>query len=78
LTVPPGVDAARAGGGTAHVHCFGGGRTGAVTGHWLVRHGLAEDDPIARIATLRAGLPGLHPSPETPAQIELVRSWGPG
>ena len=73
------VDAARADGGTAYVHCWGGvGRTGTVVGCWLMRHGLDEGDPIARIAELRAGIAGDRPSPETPGQTELVRGWRRG
>ncbi len=73
------IDEARADGGTAYVHCWGGvGRTGTVVGCWLVRHDLDEGDPIARIAELRAGIAGDRPSPETPEQNELVRGWRHG
>jgi hypothetical protein len=73
------IDAARADGGTVYVHCWGGvGRTGTVIGCWLVRHGLDEGDPIARIAQLRAGLTGTRPSPETAGQAALVRGWRRG
>ena len=70
------VDEARADGSTAYLHCLGGvGRTGTVVGCWLMRHGLDRDDPIARIAELRAGIAGGRPSPETPEQVALVRGW---
>ena len=70
------IDEARANGGTAYVHCWGGvGRTGTVIGCWLVRHGLDDGDPIARIAVLRAAIAGARPSPETPGQVALVRGW---
>lgn len=73
------IDEARADGGTAYVHCWGGvGRTGTVVGCWLMRHGLDAGDPIARIAELRAGIAGDRPSPETPEQTELVRGWRHG
>ena len=74
------IDEARGtGGGTAYVHCWGGvGRTGTVVGCWLVRHGLDRGDAVATIAALRAGLPGARPSPETAAQVALIRSWRPG
>ena len=73
------IDAARAHGGTAYVHCWGGvGRTGTVIGCWLMRHGLDGRDPIARIAVLRAAVAGERPSPETPGQVELVRGWRRG
>lgn len=73
------IDEARASGGIAYVHCWGGvGRTGTVIGCWLMRHGLDDGDPIARIAELRTGLSGDRPSPETPEQTELVRGWRRG
>lgn len=73
------IDEAIAAGGAAYVHCWGGvGRTGTVIGCWLMRHGLDEGDPIARIAELRREIAGARPSPETPAQTELVRGWRPG
>lgn len=70
------VDEARTDGGAVYVHCWGGvGRTGTVVGCWLVRHGLDRGDPVATIAALRAGVPGARPSPETSAQVALVRGW---
>ena len=73
------IDAARAQGGTAYVHCWGGvGRTGTVIGCWLMRHELDAGDPIARIAELRAEIAGERPSPETPGQVALVRGWRRG
>lgn len=73
------IDAARAQGGTAYVHCWGGvGRTGTVIGCWLVRHGLDKGDPITRIAELRAEIADTRQSPETPGQIARVRGWRPG
>ncbi len=73
------IDAARGEGGVVYVHCWGGvGRTGTVIGCWLMRHGLDEGDPIARIAELRAGIAGDRSSPETPAQANLVRGWRRG
>jgi len=73
------IDEARVNGGTAYVHCWGGvGRTGTVVGCWLMRHDLDAGDPVARIAQLRGGIAGARPSPETPAQAELVRGWRHG
>ncbi len=73
------IDAATSQGGTVYVHCWGGvGRTGTVIGCWLVRHRLDGGDAIARIAELRAGIRGGRPSPETPAQVALVRGWRSG
>ena len=72
------IDAVRAEGGTAYVHCWGGvGRTGTVVGCWLVRHGLDEGDAIATIAALRSEIGG-GPSPETAGQVALIRGWRPG
>ncbi|MCY7302394.1 MAG: serine/threonine protein phosphatase [Thermoleophilia bacterium] len=73
------IDEARVNGGMAYVHCFGGvGRTGTVVGCWLMRHDLDDGDPVARIAQLRGGIAAARPSPETPAQTELVRGWRHG
>lgn len=74
------VDAVRAEGGTAYVHCWGGiGRTGTVVGCWLVRHGLDRGDPIATIARLRrAVLDSFMPSPQTTAQRAMVTAWRQG
>jgi hypothetical protein len=73
------LDETSADGGTAYIHCWGGvGRTGTVVGCWLMRHGLDRGDPVATIAALRAGLAGARPSPETAAQVALVRSWRRG
>lgn len=73
------VDAALARGDSVYVHCWGGvGRTGTVVGCWLVRHGLDEGDPIARLAALRAALPGGLSSPETRAQQTMVAAWTRG
>lgn len=74
------VDAERAAGGCAYVHCWGGiGRTGTVIGCWLVRHGLDAGDAIGRIAELRAGVSDWFvPSPQTPAQESVVRRWVAG
>ncbi len=73
------IDDARNAGDVVYVHCWGGvGRTGAVVGCWLVRHGLDGGDAIGRIAALRADIAGERPSPETPAQTDLVRGWRRG
>jgi hypothetical protein len=73
------IDEARARGGTAYVHCWGGvGRTGTVIGCWLMRHALDGGDPIARIAVLRAAVAGERPSPETPDAPESSDAPIPG
>ena len=72
------IDAARADGGTAYVHCWGGvGRTGTAVGCWLVRHGLDEGDAIATIAALRSEIGGGR-SPETAARSRSSAAGGRG
>jgi hypothetical protein len=74
------IDAALARDERVYVHCRGGrGRTGTVLGCHLVRHGLTPETALARITELRRQLPdALDPSPETAAQVALVRGWRPG
>jgi len=79
IRILDGVDEARALGATAYVHCFGGvGRTGTVTGCWLVRHGLDRGDAVETLADLRRAVADERPSPETPGQVALVRGWRRG
>lgn len=74
------IDGAIERGRTVYVHCFGGiGRTGTVVGCWMVRHGAAGDEALQRISALRQGTPDAwKPSPETPAQREMILSWPRG
>jgi protein-tyrosine phosphatase len=60
-----------------YVHCWGGiGRTGAVAGCWLVEAGVAADEALTRVRTLRWGTPvGWKRSPETDEQCDFVRAW---
>lgn len=63
------------------VHCWGGkGRTGTVVGCFLARHGIAHGkEALAMISQLRSNDPRAHePSPETPAQRDMVISWKEG
>lgn len=71
------LDAALRDGHTVYLHCMGGiGRTGMVVGCYLVRHGLAGEAALARLAELRRGMPNAHkPAPETGAQRRLVDCW---
>ncbi len=60
------------------VHSFAGrGRTGVVTGCWLLHHGLANEknvlDVIARLRAKEATAP--LRSPQTPIQVAFVRDW---
>jgi protein-tyrosine phosphatase len=71
------IDDALTDGEVVLVHCLGGrGRTGAVVGCYLVRHGLEPEAALARIAELRGQTS--TPSPETREQIRLVSRWRTG
>lgn len=68
------IDAELEAEGTVYVHCWAGcGRTGVVVGSWLVRHGTAPHDALARIAAVR----GLG-CPQTLEQRLLVLGWQQG
>jgi len=56
------------------------GRTGAVVGCYLARHGMAEgEERLAKIKELRSTDPTAYRnSPETGKQAEMVLSWGRG
>jgi protein tyrosine/serine phosphatase len=65
----------------AFVHCWAGrGRTGAVVGCYLKRHGLANDQDVTeRITELRRLMPsGSDSSPHTTEQIRMVKNWKKG
>jgi hypothetical protein len=65
------IDDELAAGGVVYLHCRGGcGRTGTVVGCYLVRHGSAADDALARVEELSG-----WPCPETDEQRALVRGW---
>jgi protein-tyrosine phosphatase len=66
------LDAVLDAGHVAYVHCrYGIGRTGTVTGCYLVRHGLSGEEALAAVAAWRGD--GLLP--ETEAQRGLVLTW---
>lgn len=75
------IDHALGDGGTVYLHCWGGiGRTGAVVGCYLVRHGATGEEVLRQVAALYAMMsPGKlrrHPkSPQTPQQRAFVREW---
>jgi len=61
-----------------YVHCWGGkGRTGAVVGCYLIRHGFATgNDVIKKIKELRKDTEDFSDrSPETREQIKMVINW---
>ena len=75
------IDAALNDDRNVYVHCWGGvGRTGAVVGCWLVRHGRTGHEAIGQIAewwkrmSVRKLM--IHPrSPESLEQHAYVRNW---
>jgi uncharacterized protein len=72
------IDAEVDRGGAVYLHCWGGcGRSGSVTGAWLVRHRVDPKTALARFASLSRPV-SLRECPETPAQRSLVRSWAAG
>lgn len=80
ISILDALDAARAAGQTAYVHCKGGiGRTGTVAGCYLVRHG---QTPEAALRLIAQRLYHTHMaerlSPEGDEQRALVLRWQPG
>ena len=74
------IDAALDDGQNVYVHCWGGsGRTGAVVGCWLRRHGqFAADEVLEGLQELREAGDregGWKPTPNTSAQAEFIVGW---
>ena len=73
------IDGALDAGRTVYLHCWGGvGRTGAVVGCWLVRHGATGDEALDQIAEWWKGMEKAYRqprSPETTEQHAYVRDW---
>lgn len=64
-----------------YLHCLGGvGRTGTVVGCYLARHGYASGHKVLELIQHLRQNTATHDrsSPETSAQIDLVRSWVEG
>lgn len=64
-----------------YVHCLGGvGRTGAVIGCYLARHGYATGRKVIQLLQQLRQNTATHArlSPESNLQIDLVRSWVEG
>lgn len=74
------IDAALERGENVYLHCMAGvGRTGTVIGCYLARHGHPGDAALEELTRLRRNSANsLWPSPETPAQREMVVSWPVG
>ena len=60
-----------------YVHCWGGiGRTGTVAGCWLVEAGMASEEALEKVQTLRwEKSDEWTRSPETDEQCDFVRAW---
>ena len=71
------IESEMAAGRPVYFHCWGGiGRTGTVSGCWLVEKGHGCDDALALIKKLRESTPdGWKESPQTSAQVAFVREW---
>ncbi len=73
------LDEALAADHIVYVHCWGGvGRTGTVVGCYWVNHGSSGEAALAELACLWQDVAkrDRYPrSPETPAQIQMVRTW---
>ena len=66
-----------AAGRPVYFHCWGGiGRTGMVTGCWLVEDGCSCDEALSRINELRKETSDFYArSPETDEQESFIRNW---
>jgi protein tyrosine phosphatase (PTP) superfamily phosphohydrolase (DUF442 family) len=71
------IEAALEAGKTVYVHCLGGiGRTGTVLGCYLVEREVSVAEALAEIQRRRRRTKsGWEKSPQTPAQLDFVKSW---
>lgn len=74
------IDRSMADGETVYVHCLGGyGRTGAVVGCWIARHGLGQGiNALDYLDYLRRDEVTKCVSPQTQPQIARVIGWKKG
>jgi Cyclin-dependent kinase inhibitor 3 (CDKN3) len=80
LAILDAIDTALAGGHKVYMHCWGGiGRTGTVTGCYLVRHGMTGSDALITLAEWWRTVPKsvrFPHSPETRDQRQFILDWG--
>jgi hypothetical protein len=73
------IDSVLDAGRKVYVHCWGGiGRTGAVVGCYLVRHGLTGPQALAQLAEWWQEVPKsrIWPhTPETGQQMDFILNW---
>lgn len=70
------IDAAQAQQQPIYLHCAAGiGRSGTVVACWLIRHGVAPNAVLDRLATLRGVLHAVAPAPEAAVQRAFVLQW---
>jgi ADP-ribosylglycohydrolase len=66
-------------GGIVYLHCRGGvGRTGVVVACWLQEHGRTPDSALAALGAMWRTVKkssGQPESPETPEQVDWVKTW---
>jgi rhodanese/phosphatase family protein len=73
------IDESVQAGHKVYLHCWGGiGRTGTTVGCYLVRQGRTGEEALDQLAVWWRSVPKsryhLH-SPETPQQMEFIRTW---
>lgn len=73
------IDSSLQAGKKIYLHCWGGiGRTGTTVGCYLVRRGKTGEEALRQLADWWRRVPKshFHPrSPETPEQVEFIRTW---
>jgi ADP-ribosylglycohydrolase len=73
------IDGRIRGGSTVYLHCWGGvGRTGLVVACWLQEHGRTPDGALAELGEKWSTVEKIYrkpDSPETPAQVNWIKSW---
>ena len=80
ITILDALDQRLAKGNKVYLHCLGGiGRTGMVVGCFLVRHGTAPQQVLAKISGLREHtLNKWQRSPDSDEQARMMLNWKQG